>query len=121
MVHNAGKIINYGGAYGQMAGAAIMGLGYALMEELQLDKGILLNESLEAYMIPTTMDTPSVEIKLLEIPEPFGPFGAVGLGEPSITPVAPAILNAVSDAIGVPLKRIPLTPERILKAIEAKK
>lgn len=120
MVHNAGRIINYGGAYGQMMGAAIMGLGYALMEELLVDKGVLLNGSLEAYMIPTSMDTPQVEVKLLEIPEPFGPFGAVGLGEPSITPVAPAILNAVSDAIGVHLNRIPITPERILEALESK-
>ncbi len=118
MVHNAGKVINYGGAYGQMTGAAMMGLGYALTEELLLDKGSLLNDSLEAYLIPTSMDTPLVEIELLEIPEPYGPFGAVGLGEPSITPVAPAILNAVSDAIGVPLKQIPLTPERILEAIK---
>lgn len=119
MVHNAGRIINYGGAYGQMLGAAAMGLGYALMEELLVDKGVLLNGSFESYMIPTSMDTPPVEVKLLEIPEPYGPFGAVGLGEPSITPVAPAILNAVSDAIGVHLNRIPLTPERVLEAIES--
>ncbi len=121
MVHNVGKIINYGGAYGQMTGAAVMGLGYALTEELLLDKGLLLNKSLDQYMIPTTMDIPTVDIKLLEIPEPYGPFGAVGLGEPSLTPVAPSILNAVSDAIGVSLKQIPLTPERILEAIKKNK
>jgi nicotinate dehydrogenase large molybdopterin subunit len=118
MAHNVGKVINYGGAIGQMTGAATMGAGYALMEELLLDNGILLNGSLESFLIPTALDAPEAEIKLIEIPEPYGPHGAVGLGEPSITPVAPAIRNAVLDAIGVPINRLPLTPERVLAAIE---
>jgi CO/xanthine dehydrogenase Mo-binding subunit len=118
MVHNVGKLINYGGAYGQMTGAATMGAGYALMEEMLLEDGILLNGSLESFLIPTAPDAPEAEIKMIEIPEPYGPHGAVGLGEPSITPVAPAIRNAVVDAIGAPINRIPLTPERVLQAIE---
>jgi CO/xanthine dehydrogenase Mo-binding subunit len=118
MAHNVGKVINYGGAYGQMTGAAVMGLGYALMEEMLLDDGILLNPTFESFLIPTSKDAIEAEIALLEIPEPFGPHGAVGLGEPSLTPVAPAIHNAIADAIGVPIRRIPMTPERVLAAIE---
>ena len=115
---NVGKIINYGGAYGQMEGGCIMGAGYALMEDLLVEEGKTLNDSLESYLIPTAMDIPPTEIKLLEIPEPFGPFGAVGIGEPSMMGTAPAIANAVSDAIGKRMTEIPLTPERILEAIE---
>jgi len=117
-VQNVGKIINYGGAYGQMEGACVMGAGYALMEDLVVEQGKILNDSLESYLIPTAMDIPATEIKLLEIPEPFGPFGAVGIGEPSMMGTAPAIANAVSDAIGIRMTQIPLTPERVLDAIE---
>jgi len=95
-----------------------MGAGYALMEDLLVEEGKTLNDSLESYLIPTAMDIPPTEIKLLEIPEPFGPFGAVGIGEPSMMGTAPAIANAVSDAIGKRMTEIPLTPERILEAIE---
>ncbi len=117
-VQNVGKIINYGGAYGQMEGGCVMGIGYALMEDLVVEQGKTLNDSLESYLIPTVMDIPDIEIKLLEIPEPFGPFGAVGIGEPSMMGTAPAIANAVSDAIGKRMTQIPLTPERVLAAIE---
>jgi CO/xanthine dehydrogenase Mo-binding subunit len=115
---NVGKIINYGGAYGQMEGGCIMGTGYALMEDLVVKDGNIVTESLESYLIPTALDVPETKIKLLEIPEPFGPFGAVGIGEPSMMGTAPAIANAVSDAIGVRMTQIPLTPERVLAAIE---
>ena len=118
MVHNVGKIINYGGAYGQMTGAGAMGAGYALMEELIQEEGILKSDSLESFLIPTSLDVPPFEVKLLEIPEPYGPYGAVGLGEPSLTPVAPAIVNAITDAIGKPVKQLPITAERVLMAIE---
>ncbi len=117
-VQNVGKIINYGGAHGQMEGGCIMGAGYALMEDLVVKDGHIVTESLESYLIPTSMDIPETEIKLLEIPEPFGPFGAVGIGEPSMMGTAPAIANAVSDAIGVRMTQIPLTPERVLAAVE---
>lgn len=120
-VQNVGKIINYGGAYGQMSGACAMGAGYALLEEMVVQEGRTLSDSLDSYLIPTSLDAPETEIKLLEIPEPFGPHGATGLGEPSLMSTAPAILNAVSDAIGVQLNQIPLTPERVLAAIEGDK
>ncbi len=119
-VQDAGKVINPDGARGQVEGGVIMGLGYALMEELLVDHGITQNPSLGTYLIPTSADVPPVEVVLIEIPEPYAPYGAKGLGEPPLTPTAPAILNAVVDAIGVPLYRIPLTPERVLDAIRSK-
>jgi CO/xanthine dehydrogenase Mo-binding subunit len=117
-VQNVGRIINYGGAFGQLQGGCVMGTGYALIEDLVVDKGRTLSDSLESYLIPTILDTPEIVTKLLEIPEPYGPHGAVGIGEPSMMSTAPAILNAVSDAIDVRLTQIPLTPERVLAAIE---
>ena len=119
-VQNVGRIINYGGAYGQLEGACTMGTGYALTEELYVKEGRILNDSLESYLIPTSLDAPETVTKLLEIPEPYGPHGAVGIGEPSLTSTAPALLNAVSDAIGVRMNQIPMTPERVLAAIESK-
>jgi CO/xanthine dehydrogenase Mo-binding subunit len=119
-VQNVGRIINYGGAYGQLEGACTMGTGYAITEELKVENGRILNDSLESYLIPTSLDAPETITKLLEIPEPYGPHGAVGIGEPSLTSTAPALLNAVSDAIGVRMNEIPMTPERVLTAIENK-
>jgi CO/xanthine dehydrogenase Mo-binding subunit len=120
-VQDAGKIINPGGARGQIEGGVIMGLGYALMEELLVDQGITHNLNLGTYLIPTAKDVPELTVKIVEVPEPFAPYGAKGLGEPPLTPTAPAILNAVIDAIGVPLYSIPLTAERVLKAIQSRK
>lgn len=120
-VHDAGKVINPGGARGQVEGGVIMGVGYALMEELLVDQGRTQNPTLGSYLIPTAKDVPGLTVKIMEIPEPYAPFGAKGLGEPPLTPTAPAILNAVVDAIGIPLYRIPLTPERVLAALEAAK
>jgi len=117
-VQNVGRIINYGGAYGQLLGACTMGTGYSLMEELVIEKGRTLSDSLDSFLIPTSMDAPQTVTKLLEIPEPLGPHGAVGIGEPSLMSTAPAIVNAVSDAIGMRLTQIPLTSERVLAAIE---
>jgi CO/xanthine dehydrogenase Mo-binding subunit len=118
-VQDAGQVINPGGARGQIEGGVIMGMGYALMEELLVDQGSTQNPNLGTYLIPTAKDIPALMVKIVEIPEPYAPFGAKGLGEPPLTPTAPAILNAVADAIGVPLYRIPLTPERVLTAIES--
>jgi len=118
-VQDPGRVINPGGARGQVEGGIIMGLGYAVMEELLVEQGITKNPNLGTYLIPTAKDVPELVIKLVEVPEPYAPYGAKGLGEPPLTPTAPAILNAVVDAIGIPLTQIPLTAERILGAIEA--
>lgn len=117
-VHDPGRVINPQGARGQIEGGCTMGAGYALMEELLVKQGRTLNLSFDSYLIPTALDAPPIEAVLLEHPEPYAPYGAKGIGEPPISPTAPAILNAVADAIGAPLTQIPLTPERVLSAID---
>ena len=120
-VHDAGRVINPGGALGQLEGSCIMGIGYALLEELQVDQGKTLNCALDTYLIPTVLDTTAIKAQVLEIPEPFGPYGAKGLGESPLTPTAPAIHNAVRDALGISLNRIPITPERVIAALQSSK
>jgi CO/xanthine dehydrogenase Mo-binding subunit len=120
VVQDAGRVVNPGGAVGQLEGGAAMGLGYALFEELHTNEGRTLNNSLESYLIPTSVDIPPMQIGFVEIPEPMAPFGAKGIGEATLTPTAPAIANAVSDAIGVSLNDLPLTPERVLAALAEK-
>ncbi len=119
-VHDPGTVINPQGALGQIEGGCAMGFGYALMEELLVEGGEMLTSSLDSYLLPTAKDTPPIQAAAVEIPEPYGPFGAKGLGEPPVSITAPAILNAVRDATGARLTQIPLTPERVLWALENK-
>ncbi len=118
--HDIGKAINPMLVEGQIYGGVIQGVGYALMEEMLLDKGKILNPDLLDYKIPTMMDTFPMEIALIETQDPHGPFGAKGIGEVGIIPVAPAIANAINDAIGIRLTEIPFTCERVLEAIRKK-
>ncbi len=119
---DAGKIINPPAAEGQAEGGVVQGLGYALYENLMREEGTVMNPRLSTYIIPSIMDVPAkLQTIFLEEPEPLGPYGARGIGEITLTPVAPAVLNAVHDAIGVRFSSIPLTPELILNALEAKK
>jgi CO/xanthine dehydrogenase Mo-binding subunit len=121
-VADAGKIMNLGGAVGQLEGGTSMGFGYTLMEDLIVKEGRTLNNSLESYLIPTARDVPVMKTSIRETPEINGPLGARALGEAGVIPVVPAIVNAVSDALdGVDLKEIPITPERVLAAIQAQK
>jgi len=117
-VQDAGQVVNPAAALGQVEGGCAMGIGYALLEELIVHEGRTLNNSLEGYLVPTVRDVPPIRARLLEYPEPFAPYGAKGIGESSLTPTAPAIANAVADAIGVPIRRLPITPERVLDALE---
>lgn len=116
--HDVGKAINLEAVKGQIDGGVLQGVGYALYEELQQKDGRLLNDSLSQYVIPMGWEAPEIEHIIIEVPEPTGPFGAKGVGEPATSPVAPAIANAISDAIGVRLFEIPMTPERIWRALE---
>jgi CO/xanthine dehydrogenase Mo-binding subunit len=116
LIQDAGQVINPGGAYGPLEGGAAMGVGYALFEDLVTDQGRTINDSLESYLVPTAMDVPPMEVGVVEIPEPLAPFGAKGIGEATLTPTAPAIANAVTEAIGADLDDLPLTPERVLEA-----
>jgi CO/xanthine dehydrogenase Mo-binding subunit len=118
--HDLGTAINPMGAEGQLEGSVQMGLGYALSEEILWDKGKILNPSFLDYEFPTALDMPEVKPVLIETDDPEGPFGAKECGEGTTTPVAPAITNAIYDAIGVRINDIPFTPEKILKALEKK-
>jgi CO/xanthine dehydrogenase Mo-binding subunit/aerobic-type carbon monoxide dehydrogenase small subunit (CoxS/CutS family) len=111
--HDVGRAINPTLIEGQIEGGAAQGLGMALMEEFFPGKG----ENLHDYLIPSAGDMPPVESILIEDPSPIGPFGAKGIGEQAVIPTAPAILNAIHDAIGVRMHRVPATPDRIRAAI----
>jgi CO/xanthine dehydrogenase Mo-binding subunit len=116
-VHDCGKAINPLLTEGQVEGGVAMGLGFGVMEEMVLDKGRVKNPQLTDYVIPTALDVPEIVASLVERPEPTGPFGAKGIGEPALLPTAPAIVNAIQDAVGVRVRQLPVTPEKILKAL----
>jgi len=116
--YDVGQAINPLSAEGQLEGGAIYGLGYGLTEQIILDKGITRTPSLSEYLIPTSLDAPDVETILLESGDGVGPFGAKGIGEPSCCSIAPALANAVCDALGVRIFDLPLTPEKIVKALK---
>jgi aldehyde oxidoreductase len=114
--HDVGRAINPTLIEGQIEGGVAQGLGMALMEEFFPGKG----ENLHDYLIPSAGDIPPVESILIEDPSPVGPFGAKGIGEQAVIPTAPAILNALHDAIGIRVPRVPATPDRVRAAILAK-
>jgi CO/xanthine dehydrogenase Mo-binding subunit/aerobic-type carbon monoxide dehydrogenase small subunit (CoxS/CutS family) len=113
--HDVGRAINPTLIEGQIEGGVAQGLGMALMEEFFPGKG----ENLHDYLIPTFGDVPPVESILIEEASSIGPFGAKGIGEHAMIPTAPAILNAIYDAIGVRIRKIPATPDRVRAAILA--
>ena len=116
--HDVGRAINRAAVHGQIAGGSHQGLGYALMEDFSLRDGFIETPSFAEYMIPTTADLPATRVIILESGTGVGPFGAKGIGEPALTPAAPAVANAVADALGVRIPDLPLTPERVLAAID---
>jgi CO/xanthine dehydrogenase Mo-binding subunit len=119
-VSEVGLAINPLQAKAQEEGGLIMGLGHTLMEELVYDEsGKLLNPGPLDYRIPTAMDIPIIETHLMENRDGPGPFGAKGIGEGPVIAVAPAIADAVYDAVGVVIKDLPLTPERVWGALNA--
>jgi CO/xanthine dehydrogenase Mo-binding subunit/aerobic-type carbon monoxide dehydrogenase small subunit (CoxS/CutS family) len=113
--HDVGRAINPRLIEGQVHGGIAQGLGLALMEEYIPGR----TENLHDYLIPTVGDMPRIETIIIEDPEPHGPFGAKGIGEPALVPTAPAILGAVAHATGVRLTEIPILPHRVLAALEA--
>jgi xanthine dehydrogenase YagR molybdenum-binding subunit len=119
-VHEVGRIINPLTAVSQVQGGIVQGLGYAVMEQRLADRSIgqQLNADLEQYKIPTMMDVPAMDISFVDRADPqANSIGAKGLGEPPIIPTAPAIANAVRDAVGVRVTDLPLTPQRVLDAL----
>jgi CO/xanthine dehydrogenase Mo-binding subunit len=112
-VHEIGKAIHPVLALGQIEGGSAQGLGYALLEEVVMRDGRMANAQLTNYIIPTTLDTPPIDVVILENPYEHGPFGAKGVGEMPIDGPAPAAVNALRNA-GFDLREIPATPEKIM-------
>lgn len=120
--HDVGRAINPLAVEGQIEGGVGMGLGFALTERLMIDEeGHVLNPNFADYKLLTSMDVPETEPILVEVPAEYGPFGAKGLGEPTMGPPAAAVGNAIFDAIGVRMHSTPLIPENIFKEISQKK
>jgi CO/xanthine dehydrogenase Mo-binding subunit len=116
--HDVGRIIHPIGHQGQINGAIVQGLGYALMEELQVEAGRVINLSFGEYKLPTMRDIPPLQTVLVESPHGVGPYHIKGIGESPLTPVAPAIANAVADAVGVRLRDLPITAEKVYRALQ---
>jgi xanthine dehydrogenase molybdenum-binding subunit len=119
--HDVGKAINPLLLEGQVYGGVMMGIGYALTEEVVVEKGENMNPNFRDYKILTAKDVIPIQAPVLETYDNDGPFGAKGIGEPGCVPTAPAVANAIYDAIGVRIKDLPITPERVLAAIKEKR
>jgi len=117
---DSGRIINPQSFTGQCEGAIVQGLGFALTEDTQIDKGVVKTNNFTTYIIPTICDVPEMEVDPVETYEKIGPYGAKGVGEIGIIPVGSAIANAIYDATGARLFTLPATPERVFQAIREK-
>ncbi len=118
--HDVGRAVNLSGVEGQIEGGTVQGMGYALLEEILCQDGIIQNSEFGLYHIPTAEDAPKIEPIVVEKPFDGGPFGAKGFGEQPLMGIAPAIANAVADAIGIRFSELPITPERVLAALNSK-
>jgi CO/xanthine dehydrogenase Mo-binding subunit len=119
---DVGRAINPAEVEGQIHGGVVQGIGWALFEGMIYDEnGQLLTPTLMDYALPHSQDVPPITPILVEVPSTLGPFGARGVGEPPVVPVAAAIANAIKDATGARLTQIPMTPERVLAAMQAKR
>jgi len=114
----SGRIINPKAYIGQCEGAIVQGLGFALMEETQIENGMIKTNNFTTYIIPTIRDVPDIEVDPVETHEKIGPFGAKGVGEIGIVPVGSAVANAIQDAVGVRIFTLPATPERVYTALK---
>ena len=115
--HDVGRAINPQSVEGQIQGGAVQGLGFALMEDVVLEDGVNMSTSFASYLIPSAVDVPDVEPVVVESGEGLGPFGARGIGEPPIGPPAAAVANAIEDATGARVTSLPITPERVARAL----
>jgi CO/xanthine dehydrogenase Mo-binding subunit/aerobic-type carbon monoxide dehydrogenase small subunit (CoxS/CutS family) len=116
-VQDVGKAIHPANVRGQIEGAALMGVGFALSEEFLEDEDHCITDTLQKLGVTRIADGPIIEAVIVEDPQAAGPFGAKGMGEVGLNPVAPAISNAVFDAAGVRLQELPMKPERVLAAL----
>ena len=115
---DVGRAINPGEVEGQIHGGVVQGIGWALFEGMTYDEsGQLLTSTLMDYALPHSQDVPAITPLLVEVPSALGPFGAKGVGEPPVVPVAAAVANAIKDAVGVRMTQIPMTPERVFASL----
>ncbi len=115
--HDVGRVLNPLGHQGQIEGGVVQGVGYALMEELRSEEGRVTSTSFGEYKVPTVRDVPELKTVLLESESGVGPYHIKGIGENPISPVAPAIANAVEDAVGVRIRDLPITAEKVYRAL----
>jgi xanthine dehydrogenase molybdenum-binding subunit len=117
---DVGRVINPQTLRGQMYGGIAQGLGYALYEQVHTEQGRITNPGFTDYKLPTAVEMGfPIELEFIETDDPSGPFGAKGVGEPALVPTAPAIANAIQDAVGVRIRSLPITPEKVLAALRA--
>ncbi len=121
VAHDCGRAINPLAVEGQVQGAVWMGMGQAMSEENQYHLGLPMRPNMLDYRIPTIAESPPIEVKLVESNDPLGPFGAKEASEGALHGFPPALANAIHDAIGIRLDELPLTPDRLLEAIHAKR
>ena len=121
VAHDCGFAINPLAVEGQVQGAVWMGMGQALSEETQYHEGLPLRPNMLDYRIPTIVESPPIDVKLVESMDPLGPFGAKEASEGALHGFAPALTNAIAEAIGLRLTELPASPDRVLEALHAKK
>jgi len=119
--HDVGHAINPSAVEAQIQGGVVMGLGLGIMECVHVEQGEILNPDFQGYLIPSTMDMPEIKAIIVEDPEPSGPYGAKGVGEPALIPTAPAICNALAKATACRFFETPVTPESIWTAMHSGK
>ncbi len=117
-VQEVGKVVHPVLAAGQIEGGVAQGIGYALYENCVWQEGRMVNSQMTNYIIPTTADAPPIRVFFEEIPYAYGPAGAKGIGELPMDGTAPAVVNAIENATGVEINRIPVLPEVLLEALE---
>ena len=116
--HDVGRALNPQGIMGQVEGGVAQGIGFSIFEEILVTDGWLENANLTDYRVPTSMDVPRINIVIDESPDPTGPFGAKGVGEPPIIPPSAAIANAVFAATGIRITSTPLNQEKVYFALK---
>ena len=112
--HDVGRALNPEAVKGQICGGVTMGVGYAILEEVQIHEGLTSTRNFDEYSIPTSLDAPEITAIIVEDPTAHGPYGAKGTGEPPILPTAPAITNAIFSACGRRTRDLPASLERVL-------
>ncbi len=118
--HDVGVAINPKGITGQIEGGIAQGAGWAMYENIVLENGVIKNPSFQNYIMMTSADMPEIDSHIIESNDPVGPYGAKGVGEPTLIPTPPAIANAIQDAVGVRINDLPVTPEKVFWKLKEK-